>query len=211
MHATADLSVLAATARLGGAFGGGRGTWSVAARRTYADAVTSMFTDDVFPYHFRDIHGHAAYELSRTVRVAVTAYCGKDVLDADFAESRGTPRLEGERGPVGVRLGQWRRRRHDREGARRRARIPLLGWQLGERTTIEQRVSSSGFSTRSTSARARSPSAAASATSGSAGRFARAARRTNGRSATSWRRIASATRRGRRRRGPPTFDLAQRP
>jgi hypothetical protein len=41
--ASADLSVIGATARLSGAFGRNRGAWSVAARRTYADAVTSMF------------------------------------------------------------------------------------------------------------------------------------------------------------------------
>src|SRR6185295_14102628 len=37
VHASADLSVLGATGRLAGAFGGGKGTWSVAGRRTYAD------------------------------------------------------------------------------------------------------------------------------------------------------------------------------
>src|SRR3712207_3310595 len=65
VHTTADLSALGATARVAGSFGGGRGTWSLAGRRTYADAVTKLFTDNVFPYHFRDFHGRATYALPR--------------------------------------------------------------------------------------------------------------------------------------------------
>ena len=86
VHASADVSVLGATARFSGALGGDRGSWSVAGRRTYADAMTSIFTDDIFPYHFRDLHARAVYRLARQWRVGITAYGGKDVLDANLAE-----------------------------------------------------------------------------------------------------------------------------
>ena len=85
VHATTDISVLAASGRLAGAFGDGRGSWSLAARRTYADAVASTFSTDNFPYHFRDLHGHATYALPNDWRVAVTGYSGKDVLDLNLA------------------------------------------------------------------------------------------------------------------------------
>ena len=49
VHASADLSLIGATARLSGTSGDQRATWSLAARRTYADVVTSMFTDDILP------------------------------------------------------------------------------------------------------------------------------------------------------------------
>src|SRR5688500_1595326 len=54
LHASADVSALAATGRVAGSFAEGRGTWSMAARRTYADAVARILTDSVVPYHFRD-------------------------------------------------------------------------------------------------------------------------------------------------------------
>jgi hypothetical protein len=40
----------------------------------------------VIPYHFYDLHGHAAYRLPGEWRIAVTGYGGNDVLDADLAE-----------------------------------------------------------------------------------------------------------------------------
>lgn len=87
VHATADVSVLATTARLGGSVKDGRGTWSLAARRTYADALAATFSNDRFPYHFLDVHGHAAYALPDDWRLAVTGYAGKDLLDLDLANA----------------------------------------------------------------------------------------------------------------------------
>jgi hypothetical protein len=49
VHLSADISALAATGRLSGSLGDDRGMWSIAGRRTYADAVTSLFTNDIFP------------------------------------------------------------------------------------------------------------------------------------------------------------------
>jgi hypothetical protein len=148
LHGSADVSVLATTGRLAGAFDRGRGSWSVAGRRTYADALTSVFTTSSFPYHFRDFHGRAAYELSSSVRVAVTAYGGRDALDANMAE------LEGDSVASRASQGRWAFDWGNRVigasitkelGAE--TRLPLLGWQLGDGTTLEQRVSSSSFNT----------------------------------------------------------------
>ena len=148
VHGSADLSVLATSGRLAGAFDRGRGSWSVAGRRTYADALTSVFTTSSFPYHFRDFHGRAAYELSSSVRVAVTAYGGRDALDADMAE------LEGDSVASRASQGRWAFDWGNRVigasitkelGAD--ARLPLLGWRMGDGATLEQRVSSSSFNT----------------------------------------------------------------
>jgi hypothetical protein len=148
VHASVDLSALAATGRFSGSLGEGKGTWSVAGRRTYADAVASVFTKNVFPYHFRDFHGRAAYALSATVRLAVTGYAGKDVLDANLAE------FESDSAPSRASEGRWMFDWGNRVlGATISkelgpdARIPLLGWRLGESATIEQRMSTSHFST----------------------------------------------------------------
>jgi len=148
VHTTADLSALAASARFSGSFAEGRGSWSVAGRRTYADALQSIFTDNVFPYHFRDLQAHATYELPRGVHVAVTAYEGKDVLDANLAEfatdsvltkaGRGRWAYDWGNLVVGLTL--------SRElGA---VASPMIAWALGDSTSIEQRVSTSGFATR---------------------------------------------------------------
>jgi hypothetical protein len=148
VHGTADLSALAATGRLAGGFAGGRGIWSVAARRTYADAMAEVFTDNVFPYHFRDFHGRAAYAFPGDVRVSLTAYMGKDILDANLTE------LEADSAPSRASEGRWSVDWGNRVlgvaiakdfGAG--ARVPLFGWRLGESATIEQRFSTSAFNT----------------------------------------------------------------
>ena len=148
-HASADVSALGATGRLAGSFGRGDGTWSVAARRTYADAVTALVTDDIFPYHFRDFHGRATYGLPGGARLALTAYAGRDVLDANLSE------FESESGQSRAGEGAWAFDWGNRvlgatvsKEVAPGARVPLSGWRLGEGATVEQRVSTSGFSTR---------------------------------------------------------------
>ena len=147
IHATADLSVLAATARVSGALASGRGSWSAAARRTYADALADVFTRNSFPYHFRDFHAHATYALTPSVRVALTAYGGKDVLDANLAE------FTSDSAPSRANGGRWAFDWGNRvvgltltkqlaEGLR------VFGRRLGDSAVIEQRVSTSGFRTR---------------------------------------------------------------
>ena len=135
LHASADVSVLAASARVAGAFGENRGTWSVAGRRTYADAVTSLFTERIFPYHFRDFHGRAAYTLSERTRLGLTAYAGRDVLDADRAE------FASDSAPSRASEGRWAVNWGNRVLGVTVAHDPA------ESATIEQRVSISSFST----------------------------------------------------------------
>jgi hypothetical protein len=135
MHATADISALGASARVVGSFNGGLGTWSLAGRRTYADAATRIFTNNVFPYHFRDFHGRATYALPRGVRLAVTGYMGRDVLDANLAE------FETDTAPSRAGQGQWAFDWGNQVlGA-------MIAKDFGTRTTWEQRISTSGFST----------------------------------------------------------------
>ena len=148
VHASADLSALAATGRVAGSFAKGRGTWSLAGRRTYADAVVTAFTNNVLPYHFRDFHTRATYALPGNWRVALTGYSGKDVLDANFAE------LEADSTPSRAAEGQWQVNWGNTvlglSAAKDFAsgvRIPLLGWTVGESATFEQRFSTSRFST----------------------------------------------------------------
>jgi hypothetical protein len=136
VYTTADLSALGATARVAGGFGGGRGTWSLAGRRTYADALQSLFTSDIFPYHFQDLQGHATYVLGNGTRVSLTTYLGRDVLDANLAEfDADSVKSKSNRGRWAFDWGNQ-----------------LLGVviakDLGERTTVEPRISTSGFSTR---------------------------------------------------------------
>ena len=148
MHATVDVSALAATGRVSGTFGAERGGWSMAARRTYADAMTRVFTRDIFPYHFRDMHGRATYRLPGGARLAVTAYLGRDALDADLAEfsSDSAPTRAGE----GRWAFEWGNHLIGTSLAKDvgRPRGRLLGALLGDSATFEQRLSTSGFSTR---------------------------------------------------------------
>jgi len=134
VHASADLSVLGATGRLAGAFGGGKGTWSVAGRRTYADALANVFTSDPFPYHFRDFHGRATLALPRDMRLAITGYVGRDVLDANMSE------FESDSAPSRASEGRWAFDWGNR----------VLGATLSKEVgsaTLELRISASGFST----------------------------------------------------------------
>jgi hypothetical protein len=135
-HASVDLSALGATSRLSGAFAAGRGTWSLAGRRTYADAVMRVFTHDIFPYHFRDFHARATYALPRDVRLTLTGYAGRDVLDANLAE------FENDSSATRAAEGQWAFDWGNRVvGA-------TLTKRFGDRAILEQRISASGFSTR---------------------------------------------------------------
>lgn len=85
LHGTADVSMLASTLSAGGGIGS-RGTWMLAGRRTYADQMAKVFTDDAVPYYFRDEHAHASYELPRGFRLSATVYDGRDVLDGSFGQ-----------------------------------------------------------------------------------------------------------------------------
>jgi hypothetical protein len=146
VHLSADISALAATGRLSGSLGGTRGMWSLAARRTYADAVTSLFTNDIFPYHFRDFHSRATYLLSESVGLAITGYMGRDVLDANLAK------FEADSAPSSASEGRYTFDWGNRVLGAAITKdlpsgVPFFAWRLGESATLEQRVSVSDFST----------------------------------------------------------------
>lgn len=134
-HASADVSALASTARVGGAFSHGRGTWAVAARRTYADALATVFTSNIFPYHFQDFHAHGSYALPGNARVAITAYGGRDVLDANLAA------FDSDSLPSKASAGHWGFDWGNQVVGATYAK------EVGAQTTLEQRVSTSAFST----------------------------------------------------------------
>ena len=135
LHGNADISALGATGRLAGIFGGGRGTWSVAGRRTYADATTSLFTNNIFPYHFSDFHGIGTYALPGNVNVAVTGYAGRDVLRANLAQ------FESDSVVTKSNRGQWAFDWGNRVlGA-------TITKEIGDRVRLEQKFSASSFAT----------------------------------------------------------------
>ena len=145
INAIADISALGTSVKLGGVVDGGRASWSVAGRRTYADAAADLFTDNVFPYHFRDLHARVAWAPGATVRIGLTAYSGRDVLDLNLAE------VESDSTPTEARDGAWSFDWGNQVagvsiskdfGPRGIAGLPLPGG-----ATLEQRVSTSSFGT----------------------------------------------------------------
>jgi hypothetical protein len=80
LRATAEVSLVSSNASVSRTFLGGEGSWMIAARRTYADAVVNLFRPDAFPYHFTDVQGHIETPIVGGVRFAATAYDGVDVL-----------------------------------------------------------------------------------------------------------------------------------
>ncbi|MFL5560632.1 MAG: TonB-dependent receptor domain-containing protein [Gemmatimonadaceae bacterium] len=141
VHASADISALGATGRFAGAFDDGRGTWSIAGRRTYADALASAFTNNIFPYHFHDFEAHVAYSLSHRTRLTLTAYEGRDVLDANLAEFSSD---SGSKAGAGQWAFNWGNRML---GASITRELGADSATTGRRLTLEQRVSLSSFST----------------------------------------------------------------
>lgn len=85
LHGTAEVSLLASTGELGGAFNHGKGTWMVAGRRTYADKFVEAISTNELPYHFRDEQAHLTYAFTPTLKFAATVYDGRDQLDASIA------------------------------------------------------------------------------------------------------------------------------
>lgn len=80
VHGSMTASLLATSAAVGGAINGGRTSWNVAARRTYADAVVDAVTDEYdFPYHFQDTQLFVRHTGSSDT-LSVTAYAGLDEL-----------------------------------------------------------------------------------------------------------------------------------
>jgi hypothetical protein len=79
-HGAVEVSLLSSSATLGGSASGGRVSWNVAARRTYADRVIGVLTNEEFPYHFQDAQFHGAALLPGGGTLGLTAYAGRDEL-----------------------------------------------------------------------------------------------------------------------------------
>ncbi|MDQ8162017.1 MAG: TonB-dependent receptor, partial [Gemmatimonadota bacterium] len=84
VHGAASVSLLASTLSLGGTVRGAT-SWNVAARRTYADRFVSLLSDQQLPYYFTDMQAHVRHRLRNGGALSVTAYGGRDVLDASLA------------------------------------------------------------------------------------------------------------------------------
>ncbi|MGH9886812.1 MAG: TonB-dependent receptor plug domain-containing protein, partial [bacterium] len=93
LRGTAEVSLVSSNASLGRTFHDGKGSWMIAARRTYADAV-NLVVRNAIPYHFTDVQGHLETPIGSGVRLSVTAYDGVDGLtrkagDEDIAGAWG--------------------------------------------------------------------------------------------------------------------------
>ena len=136
VHGTAEASLISSSLSLGGAMGDGKGSWLVAARRTYADKAADMYQRNSLPYHFRDAQAHVVRDLFGGVRLAVTAYDGLDRLDVKTNGNEDYWLSWGNR-VLGATLSKTMR-----------DRPRLFGLSLGDSVAIEQRVSDSRFATR---------------------------------------------------------------
>jgi len=80
LRGTAEVSLVSSNASLSRTFHDGEGSWMIAARRTYADAVVNLFKPNAIPFHFTDVQGHVETPIVGGVRFAATAYDGVDAL-----------------------------------------------------------------------------------------------------------------------------------
>jgi hypothetical protein len=80
-HGTIDFSLLASSATVGGRADGGRVSWLVGARRTYADLISRAAGGPPIPA-FDDLQAHARYAWSERGHVALTALSSRDFLHA---------------------------------------------------------------------------------------------------------------------------------
>jgi len=80
LRGTAEVSLVSSNASLSRTFHDGEGSWMIAARRTYADAVVNLVKPGAIPYHFTDVQGHFETPIVGGVRFAATAYDGVDKI-----------------------------------------------------------------------------------------------------------------------------------
>jgi hypothetical protein len=148
VHGTAELSLLSSTAEIGQSFAGGKGTWMIAGRRTYADQFVSLISNEQLPYHFRDEQAHASYALTPSTRLSITAYDGRDVLDANIAGFGDSTSADASGGTFLFDWGNAVAGATLTHSFGSRARHGLARLVLGDSTLLEQRASISRFSTR---------------------------------------------------------------
>jgi hypothetical protein len=141
IHGDAEVSLIASTAALSGAFGGGKGSWMLAGRRTYADKFVALISDNNLPYHFRDEQGRLSYTFANGAKLALTLYDGRDVLDANIAA------LGDSSANAGKFVFTWGNQIAGAALTKTMARRPGLGWLTGDSLSLEQRASMSRFAT----------------------------------------------------------------
>jgi hypothetical protein len=124
---TASVSLVAARLHLEGPLPGGRGSWLVAGRRTYADQIVDALSSETFPYHFQDLLARIALPLGGGA-LSFSAFASGDYFDFEL-----TPANSGQSAQRfvfdwgnGVAGLTWRR-------------------SLGQRTSFVQRAGTSSF------------------------------------------------------------------
>jgi hypothetical protein len=147
LHGTAEVSVLASTLQLGGAFGGGKGSWSIGGRRTYADKFVELISTNELPYHFRDEQAHASYAFTPTTKLSFTLYDGRDALDANIAASGDSSSANPSGGTFSFGWGNTVGGATLSKSYTRPTSSGLARFLFGTSGTLEQRASVSHFST----------------------------------------------------------------
>ena len=129
IHGRTDMSLIATTIALGSGTQGGRSSWNIAARRTYADKVADVFYEKgSLPYHFRDAQLHLTRVLPASWRLSFTAYDNvDDLLQSTLGDDSTSYTINWGNSLVGGTL----------------ARAFTSG--PGDSLRFEQRLSSSGF------------------------------------------------------------------
>lgn len=87
IHGSASVSVLATRLHLEGPLPGVRGSFLVAARRTYADQLVALITPDEFPYHFQDLLARVTLPRVLGGELAVTAFGSGDYFNFVLTEA----------------------------------------------------------------------------------------------------------------------------
>ncbi len=148
LHGSAEVSVLASTLQLGGAFAGGKGTWSVGGRRTYADKFVELISTNELPYHFRDEQAHASYAFTPTTKFSFTLYDGRDALDANIASFGDSTSTNPSGGTFSFGWGNTVGGATLSHSYARPNNAGVSRLLFGNSGTVEQRASISHFSTR---------------------------------------------------------------
>lgn len=142
LHGTAEISVLASTASLGSAFAGGKGSWMIAGRRTYADKFVDLISSNELPYHFRDEQAHFSYAFTPALKLAITAYDGRDQLDASIATfGDSTTGATASGGDFDFGWGNRVVGASLTKTLNNGGRSAFVRWLLADSTTLEQRAS----------------------------------------------------------------------
>ncbi len=147
IHGTAEVSVLASTGELASTFAGGKGTWMIAGRRTYADKFVELISSNELPYHFRDEQAHLSYFFTPHTKLSITAYDGRDQLDADIASFSDSTNANASGGTFNFGWGNTVAGASLLHSFARAHRPGLARFFLGDSTTLEQRASISVFKT----------------------------------------------------------------